>query len=102
VVSESGERASPAVATAEQREAANAVSKFAALGTYLANLRDGAAREHSTHLSDELAKIVDKARSTPPAEFAKSFETSDGMFAQMNDDCVTSAKSAMWGPSAGR
>jgi hypothetical protein len=95
LINESAERAMPAAATAEQREAINAVNKFAALGTYLANLRDTAARERYTSLSDELAKIVDRARRTPPAEFAKLFETSDRMFDQMNDDCVKSAKSAM-------
>ena len=95
LVNESGERAIPAAATAEQREAINAVNKFAALGTYLANLRDDAAREKYTQLSDELSKIVARARATPPAEFAKLFDASDRMFGQMNDDCVSSAKTAM-------
>ena len=39
-----------------QIEAANAVNKFAAMGTYLANLADEAAREKYTHLSWELRK----------------------------------------------
>lgn len=95
LVNESGERAAPAAATAEQREAVNAVNKFAALGTYLANLRDDAAREKYTQLSDELSRIVTRARATPPAEFAKLFDASDRMFGQMNDDCVNSAKTAM-------
>jgi hypothetical protein len=95
LINESGTAASPAAATAEQREAVNAVNKFAALGTYLANLREDGAREKYTQLSDELTRIVGKARSTPPAEFSKLFDASDRMFGQMNDDCVSSAKSAM-------
>ena len=95
LINESAERATPAAATAEQREAANAVSKFAALGTYLANLRDATAREKYTQLSDELAKIVGRAKATPPAEFGKLFDASDRMFGEMNEDCVTTAKTAM-------
>src|SRR5262245_5775109 len=95
LINESGERASPAVATAEQREAVNAVSRFAALGTYLANLREDGAREQYTELSDALGKIVEKARATPSAEFAKLFDAPDRMFAKMNDDCIKSAKSTL-------
>jgi hypothetical protein len=95
LINESGAGAAPAAATAEQREAVNAVNKFAALGTYLANLRDDAARQKYTQLSDELTGIVGRARSTPAAEFAKLFDASDRMFGQMNDDCVNSAKAAM-------
>ena len=95
LINESGAAAGPAAALAEQREAVNAVNKFAALGTYLANLREDGAREKYTRLSDELTQIVGRARATPPAEFAKLFDASDRMFGQMNDDCVSSAKAAM-------
>jgi hypothetical protein len=95
LINESGAGASPVAAAAEQREAVNAVTKFAALGTYLANLRDDAAREQYTRLTDELTKIAGNARRTPPAEFAKLFDASDRMFAQMNDDCIKAAKATM-------
>ena len=49
-ISEMSERgqggAAAGAATAAQIDAANAVSKFGALGTYLANLRDEATREY--------------------------------------------------------
>src|SRR5215216_4134994 len=51
-----------------QGEAANAVSHFAALGTYLANLRDETARTHYTQLSDELEKIAKQAARLSPGE----------------------------------
>jgi hypothetical protein len=71
-----------------EAEAANAVSRFAALGTYLANFQDAAARERYTHLSWELAGLIKVAREKPPAEVDKLFEKADGMFGQMNDDCI--------------
>ena len=43
------------------------MSKFAALGTYLANLADESAREPYTHLSWELEKVVSDAKKTPVA-----------------------------------
>jgi hypothetical protein len=70
----------------------NAVNKFAALGTYLANLRDAATREYYTHLSWKLEEIVRVAAGTPPTKVEALFETADAMFAQMNDDCVRTAK----------
>jgi hypothetical protein len=82
------------VTPTEQLEAANAVSKVAALGTYLANLRDDAARERYTHLTEELEKVVAQAASTPRTNLDKLFETADGLFTTMNDDCVRSAKNA--------
>jgi hypothetical protein len=71
-----------------EAEAANAVSRFAALGTYLANFQDAAARERYTHLSWELAGLAKTAREKAPAEVDKLFEKADGMFGQMNDDCI--------------
>ena len=81
-----------ATAAGDLIEAGNAVNKFAALGTYLANMRDAATREHYTHLSLDLERIVGDATGTPPVEFGKSFDATDRQFAVMNDDCVKSAK----------
>ena len=46
-----------------QTEAANAVAKFGALGTYLANLRDETTRQRYTQLTDDLEKLVGDAAS---------------------------------------
>jgi len=96
LVSASGEReraGTPAQnAAGEQIDAAAAVSKFAALGTYLANLRDDAIRARYTELVRALEKAVAEARRTPPAELDRLFETADRMFAELNNDCVKSAK----------
>jgi hypothetical protein len=81
-------------AAALQIEAANAVNRFAALGTYLANLRDDATRERYTNLSRELEKAVNAARTTPASELNKLFDPADRMFTAMNDDCVQTAKAA--------
>jgi hypothetical protein len=87
-----GAGAGTAGASTAQIEAANAVSKFAALGTYLANLRDGTTRERYTQLTWELEKIVAQAVRTSRADLDKLFEAADKMFSVMNDDCVKSAK----------
>lgn len=73
-------------------EADNAVAKFAALGTYLANLREEAVRERYTELSRSLSIAVRDARQTPATELDKLFEPSDRIFAQMNDDCIKRAQ----------
>jgi hypothetical protein len=70
----------------------NAVNKFAALGTYLANLRDDPTREQYTHLSRELDKVMRDAVNMPSADLDKRFEAADRMFADMNNDCVKTAK----------
>jgi len=87
--------ASSSEGNAENRaaEAGNSVSHFAALGTYLANLQDSAARERYTKLSVELARIVAVARKTQPSEVDKLFGPADELFAGMNDDCVRTANS---------
>ncbi len=76
----------------ERIDAANAVAKFAALGTYLANLRDEKIREHYTYLSMDLEKIVAEARQLPAAEYQRRINDTDRRFNEMNDDCVKSAK----------
>jgi hypothetical protein len=94
LVSENAARAGGAAAGSSTAaiDAANAVNKFAALGTYLANLRDDATREHYTHLSEELEKIVRQAGKTPPGDLGKVFEPADRIFTDMNNDCVKTAK----------
>jgi hypothetical protein len=96
VVSGNAERTGTADSAAPmstaQIEAANAVNKFGALGTYLANLRDQTARERYTNLSQELEKILSQAARTPRANADKLFESADRMFGTMNDDCVKTAK----------
>jgi hypothetical protein len=87
-----GAGAESAVLSAARLEAANAVNRFASLGTYLANLRDDATRERYTNLSQELEKIVTQAARTPRSEVDKLFENADRIFAMMNDDCVKAAK----------
>jgi len=81
-----------AAASTARIEAANAVSRFAALGTYLANLRDDATRERYTHLTWELEKVLSQAPHTPRDQVDKLFQTADQMFGSMNDDCVRAAK----------
>jgi dTDP-4-dehydrorhamnose reductase len=78
--------------TAYEADAANAASHFGALGTYMANFQDDAARERYTYLAWELVRIAKVARDTPPADVDKLFEKADGMFAQMNNDCIMTAK----------
>jgi hypothetical protein len=96
LVSASGERERAGTpnpnAAAEQVDAASAVNKFAALGTYLANLRDEAVRARYTELSRALERAVAEARRTPPAGLDKLFEGADAIFAELNNDCVKSAK----------
>jgi len=78
--------------SAAQIDASNAVNKFAALGTYLANLRDDPTREQYTRLTRELETIVRDTGKTPPAELAKRFEPADKLFSDMNNDCVKTAQ----------
>jgi hypothetical protein len=97
VLSQNGEReravgAAAGTMPSDQVEAANAVNKFAALGTYLANLRDDTVRQRYTELSRELGKIVSEARQLPPGDLSKMFEPADRLFGEMNADCVRSAK----------
>ena len=79
-------------AAAAQIDAASAVSKFAALGTYLANLRDEPTRQQYTQLSWDLDKAVREAAKVSPIELNKLFEPSDRLFSDMNNDCVKTAQ----------
>jgi hypothetical protein len=82
----------PAPTGSAQIDAVNAVSKFGALGTYLANLRDEPARERYTQITRELEPIVRDAGKSPTPDLDKLFEPADRMFAEMNSDCVKTAK----------
>ena len=77
-----------------QSDGGNAVAKFAALGTYLANLRDDAIRQRYSELSGQLAKVVGEARDIPAGQLDKAFAPADRIFADLNDDCIRSAKAA--------
>lgn len=82
-----GERIGP-----ERADAVSAVAKFAALGTYLANLRDEAIRLRYTQLSVDLEKLVADAPRAPAAEFQQRIDVTNRRFNEMNEDCVKSAK----------
>jgi hypothetical protein len=86
----SGEMTSSAM-TSEQIDAAQAVARLGALGTYLANLRDDTVRVRYTELSVAVDKAVSDARQTPPAALDRLFEPADRIFATLNADCVKSA-----------
>jgi hypothetical protein len=75
-----------------QTEAASAVAKIGALGTYLANLRDEAARERYSDFTATLDAIARDAAQLPPAELNKRYEAADRKFSEMNADCIRSAK----------
>ncbi|MCC7346430.1 MAG: hypothetical protein IT538_03435 [Variibacter sp.] len=78
-------------AGAEHTDGINAVNRFAALGTYLANLRDDATRVRYTELSVLLEKIVHDA-AQPGADLAALFAPADRIFTEMNNDCVRFAQ----------
>lgn len=85
-------RAPEAVSIADEIDGQSAVSRFAALGTYLANLRDESIRARYTDLSRELDRVMREARNTPSADLPKVFLPADAIFAEMNADCVKPAK----------
>jgi len=73
-------------------EAANAVSRVGAYGTYLANYRDDDVRFQYTQLTLELQRIVLAARAGGDRDLDRLFAKADELFARMNDDCVKTAK----------
>ncbi len=85
---------------AAEMSAVNAVSRFAALGTYLANFQNEEIRYRYTTLSRTLEGIADGARKTPPAELDKLFEPADTLFMAMNEDCVRAAKGVAFNSSS--
>ena len=82
----------PGDKTIARSEAANAVAKFGALGTYLANLRDEPTRQRYSQLTFDLEKLTADAGSLTASELAKRYEVPDREFYEMNSDCIKSAK----------
>jgi hypothetical protein len=78
---------------AARAEAAMAVSHFAALGTYLANLRDDVVRARYSELSQLLERILVEA-AQPSSDLGKLFAPADEIFGSMNQDCIKSAQAA--------
>jgi len=85
-------RAPDTLSIADEIDGQNAVSHFAALGTYLANLRNEDIRARYTDLSRELERVMREAKNTPAADLPKAFSQADAIFAEMNADCVKPAK----------
>jgi hypothetical protein len=85
---------SPSVIAASS-EALNAVSRFSAFGTYLANFQGEEKRQQYTMLARELGRVVDVAHKTPTGDASKLFDKADEMFGVMNNDCVKSATSRL-------
>ncbi len=81
--------------TGDQREAALAIARFGALGTYLANLRDEDTRYRYTQLTGLVQGSIEAAPRTPEANLGKLFEAADSVFGNLNDDCVKSAKAQL-------
>jgi hypothetical protein len=89
-VNAAGEKA--ATSTSVQMETANAVARFGALGTYLANLRDETTRERYTQVTTNLEKLSIDAQRLSAGELSKRYEVPDREFSEMNSDCIKSAK----------
>ncbi len=77
----------------EQVDAMSAVSKFGALGTYLANLRNENIRREYTELTWALEAAVKRA-ATAGGDRSKLFDATDASFSRLNDDCIKSAQNA--------
>jgi hypothetical protein len=73
-------------------EAANAVSRLGALGTYLANFQDEGVRYRYTMLTRELTQIVMTAQQDAQHSADALFVKADELFTGMNDDCTRLAK----------
>jgi hypothetical protein len=69
-------------------EAQDAVARFAALGAFLGNAQDAAARERHGELSRVLTRLAEDAKGMQLTEFDKAFEPADKLFAQVNSDCA--------------
>ncbi len=69
-------------------EAQDAVAHFAALGAFLGNAQDAAARERYAELSRVLTRLAEDAKGMPLTEFDKAFEPADKLFVQVNSDCA--------------
>ncbi|MBM3528636.1 MAG: hypothetical protein FJX62_11125 [Alphaproteobacteria bacterium] len=76
----------------EQMDAANAVARFSALATWLANLRDESIRARYTDLAMRLDKIASEAKGLPQAALDGRYAGPDQLFGELNDDCIKAAK----------
>jgi hypothetical protein len=71
------------------------VYKFGALGTFLANFREEAARVPYTQLTWELLALAEKSAKVSAEDFAKAFASIDSKFDAFNQDCVKAAQSRL-------
>ncbi|MCB1519484.1 MAG: hypothetical protein KDJ37_02785 [Hyphomicrobiaceae bacterium] len=91
---------SPPVSTAQASgppsaadiEAGNAVARFGALATYLANLRDEKIRASYTELYWILDRLVATAASSTPDERRQAIAKADAIFYALNADCIKAAE----------
>jgi len=88
------EHAGAAMPATAEMEAANAVSRVGAFGTYLANFQNEDIRYRYTQLTLELQHIVLAARQSGERDLEKIFAKADELFTSLNDDCVKTAKAA--------
>ncbi|HUG63140.1 MAG TPA: hypothetical protein VMP03_14925, partial [Methylomirabilota bacterium] len=72
--------------------AAIAASRFAAIGTFLANGQNEAARGRYTELSKEIERLVAAAGAGSIEDLSGAYGAADGLFKGMNQDCVGSAR----------
>jgi hypothetical protein len=74
-------------------EAQDAVARFAALGAFLGNAQEPAARERFGELSRVLTRLAEDAKGMPLTEFDKAFEPADKLLTQVNSDCARVSQS---------
>ena len=79
-------------APADAFDAALIVSRFGAIGTYLANFQGEDARYQYTLLTWELQRLVEVAKAGGASPDNAFFKTADEKFAIMNADCVRSSQ----------
>ena len=87
---EIGGQAAPSPA---QADGVAAVHRFAALGTYLANLQGESVRAEYTELSRTLETAIARA-GEQGTDLAALFTPADRLFAKLNDDCIRAAQAA--------
>jgi hypothetical protein len=69
-----------------------AVAKFAALSTYLVNLRDESIRDPYTQFTRKLEDTITSAPALTDAQFKAAIASLDQTFTTLNNDCVTFSK----------
>lgn len=77
-----------------RREAEASVSRFGALGTFLANFRDDALRERCTQLAAKLLAIARDTDKQPREACAKANAEAAPLFGEMNEDRARTARLA--------